>query len=251
MADTFVYRADPPAKLAGSDIATLVALQVDAGLNVVTPGNPVEGPEIKKGPHEALARLSADLKAAKAASHDAAVKLALPLPDAEGLDPMLLAGLIGNLITEGAAILEFDGRSYANPETDPSNDGFTLMGLQRPEGFRIAIQMGALADWTAERIEEVAAELAADRYVFSITADDDLSKLASVPEEAMVILGLVSADTDDQAILDIIDKAAEIIDQDRLALTATGGFAEGDEANQEKVLRQVTDVSVQFWGFAM
>lgn len=250
MADLFVYHAEPPARLAGEDIAALVKAQMEAGLNAVTPGAPVTAEEIKTDPHGALARLGETLKAAKAAG-DAPVKVAMPLPDSLGLDPMLLGGLIGNLISDGARIIEFDGRPYADPDTDASNDGFTLGGLQRPQGFRIAIDMGPLADWTAERIAAVAEELQADRYAFEIGEDDDLSKLSAVPEEAMIVLGLVdpAGGQSDDAVLTMIDKAAEIVDQDRLALTTRGPIT--DAGKQEQVLRQVADISTQFWGFAM
>lgn len=253
MADLYVYRAEPPAELAGTgDIQALVKAQIEAGLNIVTPGAPVQPEEIRTDPHGALARLSADLKAAQDAAGGEPVKIAMPLPDSLNLDPMLLGGLIGNLITEGAKIIEFDGRPYADPETDASNDGFTLSGLQRPEGFRIAIRMGRLADWSAERIATVAEELQADRYGFEIGADDDLSKLGSIPEEAMIVLGLVdpSGGQADNGVLSIIDRIAEAIDQERLAITTRGGFAEGQEDTQAQVLRQTADISTQFWGFA-
>ena len=253
MADDFVYRADPPGRLVGAgDIAALAKMQEQAGLNVVTPGAPVTADEIRRGPHEATGRLSAELAVVRAAA-SAPVKLCLPLPGALNLDPMLLQGLIGNLIDEGATILQLDGTAYADPDLDPGNDGFTLMGLQRPEGFRLAIDMGPLSAWESDRLAEVAAELAADRYVFAISEDDDLGKLRAVPEEALVVIGVVHPDggqTDD-AILARIDAAAEVVDQDRLALTVLGGFDGQSPETQSKVLLQVADVSVQFWGFAI
>lgn len=250
MADLFVYRAEPPASLAGDDIDALVKAQAVAGLNVVTPGSPVRPDAITADPHGALTELSAALKTALAAS-DAPVKIAMPLPDSLGLDPMLLGGLIGNLITEGAKIIEFDARPYVDPDSDASNDGFTLGGLQRPEGFRVGMNMGALADWSAERIAAVAEELQADRYIFAIAQGDDLSKLSSVPEDAMIVLGLVDpgGSGGDEDVLSLIDAVAEIIDQDRLALTTRSAIT--DAGVQEKVLRQVADISTQFWGFAM
>jgi hypothetical protein len=253
MADDFVYRADPPGRLAGAgDIAARARLQEQAGLNVVTPGEPVTADEIRRGPHEATGRLSAELALLRSAV-SAPVKLCLPLPGTLNLDPMLLQGLIGNLIDEGATILQLDGAAYADPDLDAGNDGFTLMGLPRPEGFRLAIDMGPLAAWEADRLSDVAGELAADRYVFAIAEDDDLGKLAAVPEDALVVLGVVDpqgGQTDD-AILSLIDAAVEVVDQDRLALTVRGGFDGQDAETQAKVLRQVADVSVQFWGFAM
>jgi|TARA_A100001391_G_scaffold202437_2_gene192012 hypothetical protein len=250
MADLFVYRAEPPASLAGNDIVTLVKAQAVAGLNVVTPGAPVQPDAIKADPHGALTDLSAALKTALAAG-DSPVKIAMPLPDSLGLDPMLLGGLIGNLITEGARIIEFDARPYIDPDSDASNDGFTLGGLQRPDGFRIGMQMGALTGWPAERIATVAEELQADRYTFAIAQGDDLSKLSSVPEQAMIVLGLVDPDggSSDADVLALIDAAAEIVDQDRLALTTSAAITDADA--QERVLRQVADISTQFWGFAI
>ncbi len=255
MADDFVYRADPPARLTGADdLAALVSLQVEAGLNVLSPGTPVDAAEIKaKGPDDCVTRLSAELAAARQASGGAAVKLAMPLPGTVNLDPMLLSGLMANLVDEGASILELDAAALSAADSDASNDGFTLMGLPRPEGFRLAIHMGPLADWTAEKIEEIASELQADRYVFALSANDDFAKLSAVPEEAMIVLGLLdpAGGQSDDEILDLIDKIAETIDQDRLALSTAGGFEGQDAATQDKVLRQLADISVRFWGFAM
>lgn len=251
MADDFVYRADPPATLAGTDdLVALAMAQERYGLNVVTPGLPVDADEAKKSPDDAVARLSETLAAMKGAV-DAPVKLALPMPGALNLDPMLLSGLMANLIDEGAMVLELDGAAYADPASDASNDGFTLMGLPRPEGFRLAIHMGALADWSGERIAEVAEELQADRYVFAINARDDLAKLASVPAPAMVVLGIVdpAGGQGDDDILGLIDKAAEVVDQDRMALTTRSGFTDAD--TQSSVLQQLANVSTMFWGFAI
>jgi hypothetical protein len=115
MADTFVYRADPPAALATvGDLAALARLQAGAGLDLVTPGSPVTADEIRRGPHEATQRLSAELAAVRAAVA-APVKLCLPLPGLANLDPMLLQGLIGNLIDEGARVLQLDGAGYCRP----------------------------------------------------------------------------------------------------------------------------------------
>lgn len=253
MADEFLYRADPPGQLAGGDIATLVKMQAEAGLNVATPGRPLSPEEMKSDPHGAVARLSADLKAARAAT-DLPVKLCMPLPGTLRLDPMLLGGLIGNLITEGAKILEFDGRPYRDAALEPGDDGFTLSGLQRPEGFRIAIQMGALADWDAARLAEVAEELAADRYVLDIGADgDDFSKLGRLPDTSIAVLGLIdpSGRQEGDALLAILDAAGEAFDQDRMALTARGGFTAGDAANQSATMAQLADIAVRYWGFAM
>jgi hypothetical protein len=253
MADTFVYRADPPGSLAtGGDIAARSGMQAAAGLDLVTPGTPVTADEIRRGPHEATQRLSAELAVLRAAVATP-VKLCLPLPGLVNLDPMLLQGLLGNLIDEGARVLQLDGAGYADPGTDPGNDGFTLMGLPRPEGFRLAVDMGTLGDWTAARLAEVAGELAADRYVFAIDPADDLAMLAALPDPAMAVLGVVDPAGADAAddILARIDAAAAVLDQDRLALTVRGGLAGQPDAVQARVLRQVADVSVQFWGFAM
>jgi hypothetical protein len=251
MADEFTYRADPPPVLAGGDIAALVRLQEAQGLAVVTPGRPLTAAELKAGPHEAIGRLSSDLAAARAAQ-SAPVKLCLPLPGLINLDPMLLQGLIGNLIDEGARILEFDGAAYADPATDPGNDGFTLMGLQRPAGFRLAVRMGALSAWRPDRLGEVAAELAADRYVFDVAPGDDVSTLASLPDDSLTVLALMdpaggqSAD----AVLADLDRIAETIDLDRLALSVRAS-PDGLAAEQQRaVLRLLSDVSVAFWGFA-
>lgn len=253
MADEFVYRADPPAALVGTDdLATLARAQEQAGLNVITNGRPVTAEEIRKSPDDAVSRLSRELAIVKGAS-PAPVKLCLPLPGALNLDPMLLAGLMANLIDEGATILELDGASYVDPASDASNDGFTLMNLPRPEGFRLAIHMGALSDWSAVRIAEVAEELQADRYVFTVADDDDLTKLTALPGEALAVLGLVNPAGGQQAdeILAILDRADEAFDQNRMALTTRGGFDGQSPETQAKVLRQVADLSVAFWGFAI
>jgi hypothetical protein len=113
--------------------------------------------------------------------------------------------------------------------------------------------MGALADWTPGRIAEVSGELAADRYVFAIGPQDDMGKLAALSDDAMVVLGLIDPAGGDSAdvILSRIDAAAEILDQDRLALTVRGGLAGQSAGTEARVLRQLADISVQFWGFAI
>lgn len=252
MADDFTYRADPPAVLAGDDVAALVRMQEAQGLAVVTPGRPLTGDELKAGPHEAIGRLSADLAAARAAQA-APVKLCLPLPGLLNLDPMLLQGLIGNLIDEGARILEFDGAAYADPATDPGNDGFTLMGLQRPDGFRLAVRMGMLSAWTPGRLMDVAAELAADRYVFDLRPGEDVGMLAALPDESLAVAALVDPAGGQSAdeILAELDRIAETIDLDRLALSVRAAPQGLAADHQAAVLRLVSDTSVAFWGFAI
>ncbi|MFV0245676.1 MAG: hypothetical protein ACK5IB_11740 [Qingshengfaniella sp.] len=248
MADDFFYRADPPENLAGDDIAALAKLQEQCGLSVATPGHPLTPEEMKTGPHEAIERSGADLERAKEGLIP--VKLCLPLPGLNGLDPMLLGGLIGNLISDGAKILEFDGRTLSDPAVDLGDDGFTLAGLLRPDGFRLAVHLGALSAWTPERLTEVTEELAADRYVFETAPGADYSVLSALPEEALAVLGLVDASgqIDADAVLDALDAIDEILGQDRMALTATGPIT--DAAVQKEVLTQIADISVRFFGFA-
>ncbi|EPX82885.1 hypothetical protein ruthe_03110 [Rubellimicrobium thermophilum DSM 16684] len=253
MADTFVYRADPPARLAASeDLSALARMQQEAGLDVVTPGSPVTEDELRRSPHDAIARLSAELGAVRSAV-PAPVKLALPLPGLLGLDPMLLQGLMGNLIDEGTRILQLHAAAYADPDRDPSDDGFVLSGLPRPEGFRLAVDLGALADWSADRLAVVTAELGADRHVLAIGPDDDLSRLSALPGDSMAVLGLIdpAGGEETDAILTRIDAAAAVLDEDRLALTVRGGLDGQAADTQARVLRQLADVAVRFWGFAM
>lgn len=254
MSDDFVYRADPPAQLnvVGS-LGEFATSQNITGLNIATNGTPVLEDEIKKSPDDAVDRLLGEMKQMTEAL-EAPIKVCLPLPNPVRLDPMLMAGLFGNLVDAGAKILELDGAAYGlNPELDPSNDGFTLMGLPRPEGFRLAIHMGALSAWDADRLAEVSEELAADRYVFAIDAGDDMSALTRLPKESMAILGFVdpAGGQSNDDILDMIDAAAEIMPLERLALTAKAGFTPEQADNQSAVLKQLIDVSVMFWGFAV
>lgn len=258
MTNAYVYRSDTPAFLNGTDdLEALAAEQVEINLSTISLGTPVSADELKKSPDEALSRLGVELATiqsiADAAVAGAPVKVAMPLPSPLRQDPMLLSGLMGNLINQGAMILELDGAAYANPELDASDDGFTLMGLQRPEGFRLAINMGAITDWSADRLGEIAEELAADRYIFAIKPGDDLSALAKLPEDSLAVLGLVdpAGELSNEEILDMIDVAAEVIDEDRLALTVRGGFAAEHAAKQSKTLQQLAEVADIFWGLAV
>lgn len=248
MADEFFYRAEPPATLAGDDMVALAKLQEQCGMSAASTGKPLEIDEMMAEPHDAIDRLAADL--AKAKEGLIPVKLSLPLPGIHKLDPMLLGGLIGNLITDGVMILEFDGRPLTDPALDVGDDGFTLAGLMRPEGFRLSIHMGSLADWTGERLAEVTEELAADRYVFDCAPGDDFNLLTALPDDSLVVLGLVDAagDIDVDSVLDTLDAVDEILGQDRMALTANGPIQ--DEAVQKKVLTEIADISVRFFGFA-
>lgn len=253
MADLFLYRADPVGQLAGSgDQAALGKQMYDLGMTAATPGNPLTPEEYKADPVAAITRLGSELAALKEVS-DLPVKLHLPLTAGLHVDPMLVSGPLADLIEAGASILQFEGSSCVSAEVDASTDGFMLAGLPHPEGYRTAVELGALSNWNAERLAEVTEELAADRYIISIKAGDDLNLLKAFPEDCQIVLAAVRADGESRNddLLALLDDVCEVVDQERASLTADGGFKEGQESLQAKVLSQVAEVSVMFWGFAV
>ncbi|MBL4811487.1 MAG: hypothetical protein JKX69_03815 [Rhodobacteraceae bacterium] len=259
MTNAYVYRSETPARLVKTDdLVESAKDQIALNLAVISLGDPVDVDEIKKSPDDAVARLLGELAQVRAIADKgvaaAAVKVSLPLPGPMRLDPMLLSGLMCNLVNQGATILELDGSAYGlNAELDAADDGFTLMGLPKPEGFRLAINMGALSNWSADRLAEIAEELAADRYIFAINAGDDVSALAKLPEDSIAVLGLIdpAGGQSNDDILDLIDVAAEVLDQERLALTVRDGFDAVHADSQQKVLYQLAEVSDIFWGLAV
>ena len=86
----------------------------------------------------------------------------------------------------------------------------------------------------------------------SMGADGGHSVLASLLDGALAVLGLVDPGADQSAddILAELDRIAEVIDLDRLALTGRAGGADVTADRQLAMLKLIGGVSVAFWGFA-
>jgi methionine synthase II (cobalamin-independent) len=59
---------------------------------------------------------------------------------------------------------------------------------------------------------------------------------------------------DEERILSVIDRAAKIVDGDKLALSLTGGFSGTGQAAcdaQRRVLEYVANAATRRWGFSM
>jgi hypothetical protein len=233
MANSFTYRADPPAVLSGSP-AELAKAQADAGVAAASLGR-IATP----------AELRAELALLRAAT---ALPLKVALPS--GLDASAGADMEA-LIEGGARIVEIDGRGLAPRKPAARSDGALLKALSRPEGLATAVHLGSLSRWSDEGLAILVADLHADRYVFDVAEGDSFGALAGLGDGHIAVLGLIGRDAarDKDAILARLDAAAEVLDSDRLALTIAGDKAGGMQ--QAAALRQLADVSTMFWGFAM
>ena len=177
-----------------------------------------------------------------------------------------------------AAFLDDDNRERVKAQGGDPDAAFERMlaadvaaieGIERPKGVSIGLHVcrgNQSSLWLAEGDYEPIAErlfgtLPVDRFL--VEYDDEraggFEPLRFVPEGKMVVLGLVSTknpqlETVDE-ILERVDEAAKIIDEDYLAISPQCGFAsvaEGGNAitpdDQAKKLRLVSDAALAMWG---
>jgi 5-methyltetrahydropteroyltriglutamate--homocysteine methyltransferase len=193
------------------------------------------------------------------------------------------------LIGEGVNYVQLDNPGYAaflddgnrervramggDPDADFEQmlaaDMAAVEGIERPKGVSIGMHVcrgNQNSLWLAEGdyepiAERLFGELPVDRFL--VEYDDEraggFEPLRFVREGTMVVLGLVSSKSPRiesvDEILERVDAAAEIIDQDYLAISPQCGFAsvaEGGNAlttgDEETKLRLVSDTALAMWG---
>lgn len=286
MANELQFRADhiglliaPPESEGNADeqIRELIAMQRAAGVSVATDG------ELRRhGFAEAVLAsdnpILADLEARpmlEAARMDVKISLAAPsaLMARTGASADKAVSSISRevaaLVAAGVPYVQLNGGAYG-PLIDGDSpidaqldaDAAMLATIGKCEDCRIALRLGRSGPspiWNPndERIERLL-QLDFDRFNLDFgTQPKGFDVLRIVPDGKMVALGLIDhANVDMQegdALLDMIDEAAEKKDGDELALSPRGGFNSKSGmtyAGQKMKLQQVADVVVRWWGFA-
>jgi 5-methyltetrahydropteroyltriglutamate--homocysteine methyltransferase len=193
------------------------------------------------------------------------------------------------LIAEGVAYVQLDNPGYsaflgAHARNGNGGDGHAAFermlatdiaaveGIERPRGVSIGVHIcrgNQSSMWLGEGDYEPIAEqlfqrLPVDRFLLEY--DDEraggFGPLRYVPDNTMVVLGIVSSKTGElESIDDLqarIDVAAEIIDSDFLALSPQCGFASVAEGGnrltadeQFAKLRLVSDTALATWGIEL
>lgn len=257
MANTFVYHGDPGPRLDG-DVPVHVELQLDAGVSLVTTGRPWTTDEFRSDPSPGaqrarFARIRDELEAMAPLTH-LPLRAHLPSPELAGVPPGPFAAEVGALIAARLRCVEVDGRAYA-VEGSGAIDGEWLKSLERPRGMVTGVHLGAARNWSNERLAHVCSGLSADRYVLDFAEDEDhlFKLLGRFPDGCFVVLGLVlpSAEQDNEALLERIDRAGAFKGAEELSLTIVDGFPpDSDMDVQRRKVMQLIDVSNMYWGFA-
>ena len=174
------------------------------------------------------------------------------------------------LLAGGTPYVQLNGAAYSallSEDVDAARfealltlDRAVLEAVAVPEGGRLALRVGDLQHGTGVegRLATVLA-LPAQRFLFSFEGPaPDFGLLALAREDADLVLGLVDNEgreqQDPDELMAVIDRAALVVDADRLALSPRGGFVPTAGANwdlQRRKLEQTADVAVRYWGFAM
>lgn len=268
MANAFVYRADPPCELVTAveltgvgRAAALMRQQVELGLSVGSSGRLWRTPDLvadlsRTAVEDGFAAVQAEL-GAMAGPGSLPPKIGLPAPALAGIsDTGTFADGLAGLVAAGALYLQFDGAGYVavGDTAALAADVALLTALPAVEGLVTGIDLGRAAALAVGKAEAILAAIKTRRVTLTFGADDDFALLKLIPDDVLVVLGLIDPDRSEtnDAILERIDAAAAVIDSDRLALTATRGFCgPGEVSKQVASLGQVADVSTMFWGFAM
>ncbi|MBL4826272.1 MAG: hypothetical protein JKY66_00910 [Spongiibacteraceae bacterium] len=149
-----------------------------------------------------------------------------------------------------------------------SADLAALESVERPESSIFALQLckGAREPWYRSEGHDVFAQklfssLPVDRFNIdygdaSIAKADDFQALQFIPEGKVVSLGLINAastaleNADD--IMDRLDEADEVLEQDNLAVCIQGDFSKHQDITlQSEKLKLAGVVARRYWGFEM
>jgi 5-methyltetrahydropteroyltriglutamate--homocysteine methyltransferase len=158
---------------------------------------------------------------------------------------------IADLFTRGVRYIQLSHPSSGSGlslEDAVAVDSLAVAIDDKPVDARIAVAVGALAD---PRVFEIPV----DRFLlpFATGSDAELDLLRAVPEGRDVCLGIVDpaavALEEVGAILNRIDRAAEVKDVEDLAVSPSAGFArDGDPEAQRAALVHVETIARMVWG---
>jgi methionine synthase II (cobalamin-independent) len=180
-----------------------------------------------------------------------------------------LAAEVTDLFDHGVAVVQLNAAAYADHLDDPAAltpllelDRALLAGVRRPDGARLGLRVGkpgAPPRWSKGPALEAILALPADRFLLDIGPDaQDFDFLSAAPPGPLIVLGLVEATQaptpEPDAVMAQIDRAAEAIDGERLALSPRGGFTRASGVtwdDQRRTLEFLADVATRWWGFAM
>lgn len=268
--------------LAGDDldkaIVRLIELQQDSWVSVVTDG------ELRR-----TAMLFDPVAEARflAANTDLCIKVRAPHAGARGIaDPCQ----IENLLKAGANYVQFDGSAYApligkqsraalkangtDPDAEIARllalDAAVFKGTPRSEDVKFAVAFHDVTDLSTkgfahdidlDAAASVLEGLPVSRFIIDCGPEEtpDFSFLSIMPEDAMVVLGLVDGNAakapDAKSVFEKIDAASRVLDTDRFALSTRHGFyrrpdedAQAAWDRQAKMLTLLLDASSRAWG---
>lgn len=262
-----------------------IELQLDAPMDVFTDGEPWRNGGVSDpGAPETITRRFADgglgeyERLRGLAPSWARLKTTLSLPLSSGHDEV--RDRTNQLLRCGVDYLQLDARHYSQL-TDPGAplpestipfaeqlalDQQLLAGLVVPEQATTGLYLGkagsafaALLREGREDLLEALFALPVDRFLVGMgpRTEDEWAFLNHVPQERLVAVGLIGADSPElEAPDDVLRRvdAAAALHGDRLAICPSSGFADAPPVDgitlrvQRQKLELVSDVARMFWG---
>jgi methionine synthase II (cobalamin-independent) len=249
IADTFaahVEDGDPPHPLAQQTAKALRFATMPIKVSLPTPASALVRIEMQRGQPLNREAIAETLLAAIAAEINALIAARVPYVQLNGsVYADLLEGKGDNTLFDAAVAL----------------DRRLIDSIEAPVNVRIAlrIERNEVASWNLNERSAALLSLPVHRFLVPFRGEpEDFRVLTLAHGNADLVLGLIDAQSfsspNEEELLSLIDRAAEIVDGDRLALSPRSGFSgKGQPAwdAQRRALEHVANVATRWWGFAM